>query len=355
MALNMMVWEVEGNSLKVIAKTKLDNEGRLEDWIARDSSILGLDLLIIGRQVTTYFGGRIDLLAVDSQGDIVILELKRDKTPRDIVAQVLDYASWIDSLMPKDIDEIATAYLKENLTTAFNSHFGAALPEVINSNHSMVIIASELDESSERIVQYLANRHNLNINATYFNFFNNDRMELLGRSWLMDPEDLIERSDAITKAPWSGYWFVNVGEGPHRNWDDCREYGFISAGQGVRYSGALKKLKVGDKIFAYMKGIGYVGYGEVNKEAGMVKDFIVHNKDEKQLIDLPLKQSNMRENADNPDLSEWVVGIQWLKTFKREEAKTFMGVFANQNIVCKLRHQATLDFLKKEFNVKEAE
>jgi RecB family endonuclease NucS len=132
MSLNMTVWDVDGNNLKVIGKSKLDNESRLEDWVARDSSILGLDLLIIGRQVTTYFGGRIDLLAIDSQGDIVILELKRDKTPRDIVAQVLDYASWIDGLSPKDIDEIATAYLKENLTTAFNSHFGSALPEVIN-------------------------------------------------------------------------------------------------------------------------------------------------------------------------------------------------------------------------------
>jgi len=172
---------------------------------------------------------------------------------------------------------------------------------------------------------------------------------------LMDPEDLIERSEAITKAPWSGYWFVNVGEGPHRNWDDCREYGFISAGQGARYSSALKKLKVGDKVFAYMKGIGYVGYGIVNREAAMVKEFVVDKSDDKKLLDVDLKQPNMKENADNPDLSEWVVGIQWSKTFKREEAKTFAGVFANQNIVCKLRHQSTLDFLKKEFNVKESE
>jgi hypothetical protein len=43
------------------------------------------------------------------------------------------------------------------------------------------------------------------------------------------------------------------------------------------------------------------------------------------------------------------------QTFKREEAKTFTGIFANQNIVCKLRHQPTLDFLKKEFNVKETD
>jgi len=36
---------------------------------------------------------------------------------------------------------------------------------------------------------------------------------------------------------------------------------------GERYSRPLKHLKIGAKLFAYMKGIGYVGYGEVTKEA----------------------------------------------------------------------------------------
>lgn len=43
------------------------------------------------------------------------------------------------------------------------------------------------------------------------------------------------------------------------------------------------------------------------------------------------------DNSDSPTLSEWAVAIKWLKAFPREEAKTFKGVFANQNIVCKLR------------------
>ena len=41
--------------------------------------------------------------------------------------------------------------------------------------------------------------------------------------------------------------------------------------------------------------------------------------------------------------------VEWLKTFPREEAKTFNGVFANQNIVCQLRHPETVEFLKREF------
>jgi len=131
---------------------------------------------------------------------------------------------------------------------------------------------------------------------------------------------------------WSGYWFANVGEGPHRNWDDNRHYGFISAGQGTKYSHFLKRLKVGDKLFAYMKGLGYVGYGEVTREAVMIKDAFVE-RESKRLLELPLQAKLANEHSDDPELSEWTVGVKWIRSYPAEEAKTFKGVFANQNVV----------------------
>jgi RecB family endonuclease NucS len=47
------------------------------------------------RHSSAPIGGRIDLLCINGDGDIVIVELKRDKTPREITAQALDYASWV--------------------------------------------------------------------------------------------------------------------------------------------------------------------------------------------------------------------------------------------------------------------
>jgi hypothetical protein len=151
-------------------------------------------------------------------------------------------------------------------------------------------------------------------------------------------------------AVWSGYWFVNVGEGPHRNWDDNRAYGFISAGQGAKYSNFLKRLKVGDKIFAYMTKLGYVGFGEVIREAVMIKDFFV-DEESKSLLELPLKAKKADENSDSSELSEWAIGIKWLRSFPAEDARRFKGAFANQNIVCELRHAETVDFLEQEFGV----
>jgi Endonuclease NucS len=271
MAFTMTLWENPAESLVELPKQKLDQEDRLETWIEKDSSLLGLDLLIFGRQVRTPFGSRIDLLAIDQEGDVVIIELKRDKTPREVVAQVLDYASWVNNLTPKEINDLASSYLGDTLANAFKKRFEASLPESINLNHKMVVVASELDDSSERIVHYLASRHSLDINVVFFTCFKVDGKELVGRSWLMDPGEVEERSEGKRNLPWSGFWFVNVGENEYRNWDDSRKYGFLSSGFG--YGNALKKLKTGDKVFAYMKSLGYVGFGEITKEAVMAKDF----------------------------------------------------------------------------------
>lgn len=49
---------------------------------------------MLDRQVETDYGTFIDILALDGEGVRHVIELKRDKTPRDIVAQALDYGSW---------------------------------------------------------------------------------------------------------------------------------------------------------------------------------------------------------------------------------------------------------------------
>jgi hypothetical protein len=112
----------------------------------------------------------------------------------------------------------------------------------------------------------------------------------------------------------------------------------------------MKKLKPGDQVFAYMKGLGYVGFGTVTQSAMMARDFTPAGSD-RRLLDLQLKQPGMSDNKDDPASSEWVVGVKWEKTFERDQAKRFQGIFANQNIVCLLRDTATADFLRKEFGI----
>ena len=65
----------------------------LEDWLVTDISAVDPGLMVIGRQVVTGFGGVMDLLCIDRNGDLVVVELKRGRTPRDVTAQALDYSS----------------------------------------------------------------------------------------------------------------------------------------------------------------------------------------------------------------------------------------------------------------------
>lgn len=201
---DIKIWGIDGeNRLKEIKRSPLDLEKRLETWIENDICILSEDYLIIGRQVLTDFNKYIDLLCLDLNGDIVIVELKRDTTPRDVVAQALDYASWINDLSRDKIFEIANEYFKntKSLEQAFKEKFGKDLPEVLNANHSMLIVASTIDPSTERIVQYLSEKYGVGINVIQFQYHNQEGKEFLSRVFLLEPETVESRQSSKRKTP----------------------------------------------------------------------------------------------------------------------------------------------------------
>jgi len=197
---DIRIWEVlDGDDLREIQKAKLNLEERIESWLENDISIIANDLLVIGRQVETDFGGVIDLLCLEANGDLVIVELKRDKTPREITAQTLDYASWVKDLSNDKITEIANKYLGNRgpLEEAFKRRFGEDLPEILNEHHNMLVVASEIDSSTERIIKYLSDYYGVGINAATFHYFHDrDQQEFLARVFLIEPSQ-VERSTQI--------------------------------------------------------------------------------------------------------------------------------------------------------------
>jgi len=190
MADEIRLWRVGPNHHRSeIRHASLDLEARLEEWLARDISILDPALLIIGRQVETDFGGYIDLLCIDMAGDLVAVELKRDKTPREITAQVLDYGSWVADLSNESVTRIAETYLRDiGFAQAFRDRFGTDVPDTLNSDHRMLVVGAQIDASSERIITYLSEKHGVNINAATFQYFRAvDGAEFLARVFLIEP------------------------------------------------------------------------------------------------------------------------------------------------------------------------
>lgn len=345
------LWSIGSEGLRVLSTERLNSEDRLEGWLEADIGLLSDDLLIIGRQVSTAHGGRIDLLGINSEGAVSIIELKRDKTPRDIVAQVLDYASWVRRLDTPKIHEIGNAYWKaksKNFIDVFQDKFDRFPPEPLNASHSMIIVASSLDSASQRIVEYLSQEHDIGINTAFFTIFSDGERQYLSADWLMDQEEVVERTERKVRAPWTGFKYVNAGESENRSWSDMRRYGFVAAGHGPRWSRQLvERLEPDDTVYVYQKSAGYVGFGRVLGKAMMARDFLV---DGKPLLECDLDQPGFKHHYDDPELSEYVVPVEWHKTFSVAEAKTFPGVFASQHVVCRLSDPATLSFLETAFH-----
>ncbi len=360
MAIEIGIWRL-GKQLQRLASSSLVLESKLEDTLAQDISVLAPGFMLIGRQVPTNHGKFIDILALGSDGKVTVVELKRDKTPREVVAQLLDYASWVQDLSYEDIASIYSSnHDGKKLEEGFADAFGGSAPEEINQEHELLIVATELDAATERIIGYLTDNYGVPLNAVFFRCFKDGDNEYMARSWLIDPEEAEVKS---TKAPtkkgreaWNGKdFYVSIGEGPTRTWNDCRKYGFISGGGGKWYSQTLKNLFPGARVFVNVPGTGYVGAGVVKETAVHVRDFHVE-RDGKScpVLSLPLEASGMDANSDDPDASEYLVKVEWLKAVPKEQAYWEKGLFAIQHTACKLRNRFTIDRLTQHFGLQDA-
>jgi hypothetical protein len=117
-------------------------EAHLETWIDRVPDALDDDFLPIGRQVQTRWGTYIDLLGIDSKGDLVVCELKRGRTPRETVAQAIEYAAWSSTLSYDAVTELAAVRYgsRELFAEAFRGRFGQELPKTLNPHFSPYVV-----------------------------------------------------------------------------------------------------------------------------------------------------------------------------------------------------------------------
>lgn len=360
MAVEMAVWRMTDDGPHPLASSPLDLEERLEDMLAADPSMSGIDLLVIGRQVRTGFGGSIDLLGLDADGRAHVLELKRDRTPRDVVAQALDYGSWVKDLSLEDLEQIYLDYYGEetDLDGAFAERFGSPLPDVVNADQQFTIAASELDPISDRIVEFLAESYDVPINAVFFRHFSDDGRDYLARTWLLDPQqagDKAARPSRSKSRPWNGRdFYVVLGRKERSNrWSIASKYGLLTAGGGSRYWKPLRHLAPGKRVFAYVGKVGYVGIGRVTGTMIPARDARVEiDGQQHPAIDQP-EFEKIRQGAvsDDPEVTEMAVPVEWTVSRRLEEAVFEKGLFSSPVTACKLRDENTIKTVEAAFGL----
>lgn len=360
MPIDHSLWTV-GDPPRRLAESQLPSESLLHRMIQAAPELLSPDWMLIGSEVPAY-GGRLDLLAIAPDASLVLIELKRDRTPREVVAQALDYASWVESLQPAEIAAIYRNYAGgADLSQAFTARFGQALPEEeLNATHSIVIVAAELDPASERIVQYLADR-DIPINVLFFRIFQGPEGQLLSRAWLVDPVEAPpatrSREDVGKREPWNGEYYVSYGEGASRSWEEARKYGFITGGGGPWYSRTLKLLAPGDRVWVNIPGKGYVGAGTVTGPMEPLSSFTVRVGDQ----DLPAADVLTgghydRDQIDDEEYCAYFVPVHWQHTVPTDHAVRETGFFGNQNTVAAPKSpkwRTTVERLKELFPTDE--
>jgi hypothetical protein len=356
MPIEMSLWRLDGTAAIPVPSSSLDSEQRLERILEEDPSILGLEpLMIIGRQVKTDFGKRIDLLALDAEGDLYAIELKRDRTPREVIAQALDYGSWIQGLGYEEVAAIWSEYGKsgQSMEAALKDRFGEQAPDEVNTDHQLIIVASELDASTERIVDYLS-AYTIPINVVFFRYLRDEGVEYLARSWLLSPTE-VESRPGRKKRPWNGRdFYVAFGDGPERKWEDAVRFGFVSGGGDPWYSRSLNALEPGHRVFVHLPGKGYIAVGEVVEPSQPVGEFVVAvGDDELPILEAPgLVAEAMDHDAEDPEKCDWVVRVRWLQI--GEVPHWEPGLFANQNTAARLRDTDTILKLEKHFGLDSA-
>jgi len=207
--------KVETGRLMHAKFSSLKLEEHLENWLENSPWAIAQEtLLIIGRQTTVSDGAYRrfpDLLAIDKDGFLTIIELKKGRTPREVVAQILEYASWAERLDDEDIASIARDYWQKiegnsekNLAQAFMDAFESDAPATFNQRQRLFIAAEEITDDVAGVCRYLRTSYGMDISCVSFTLYETESGEIL-----IDSEKVVGMEDiedpVNTQIPrWSG-------------------------------------------------------------------------------------------------------------------------------------------------------
>jgi len=138
-------------------------------------AILDEELMIIGRQVTTNLNTYLDLLGLDRTGNSAVIELKRDRTPRDTIAQTLEYASYIEQLDYNQLERIYQNYTEnkeESLADQHRTFFDLEEGDAVNFNKEqhLIVVGSDISREIRQQASFL-NRKGIPTTCVEFYYF----------------------------------------------------------------------------------------------------------------------------------------------------------------------------------------
>lgn len=200
----MEVYLVEQDDMKRVPESELDREAKLEQRLVRtDGAKIGdVEVLYVGRQGSPGEGGIFDILGVDERGDTVVVELKRGRAPRDVVAQALEYAGEIRNVDYDYLDERYREFLRDeqgytdpseilSLREAHREYFDLEEPlseREFNDDQRLVVVGTDFGDVVLNMADFLR-EHGIDVVAVEYSTYRDDEegVELLTTDGIRRP------------------------------------------------------------------------------------------------------------------------------------------------------------------------
>lgn len=152
--INQSTNSIQPLTRRTFAELGFKERAHLQEWIAGNPLALGEKLLIIQKEFSDFSetNERLDLLALDKNGNLVIIENKLDDSGRDVTWQALKYASYCSTLTKEEIRNIFQNYLD---STASGKNAVEMLNEFFeDSDYSEIVLNQRM---TQRIILIAAN------------------------------------------------------------------------------------------------------------------------------------------------------------------------------------------------------
>jgi hypothetical protein len=114
-------YNTKSNDIEICKKTDFTSHNilerqHIEKWIEKSPDILGEDLLIVTNEYNKFdkTNERLDLIALDKEGNVVVIELKRDDSGKNVDLQALKYAAYCSTLTLDELCIIYKNYIDKN-------------------------------------------------------------------------------------------------------------------------------------------------------------------------------------------------------------------------------------------------
>ena len=196
------LWQIGDSGPVKISESRVSIEKQLEEWIEADPSLIRTGLTIVARQLPVE-GGYLDLLALDPQGRWVVVEIKRGELRREVIAQVIDYASSLTLLEPDELREKTNAYLQargETIEAVLAERSAEDALDIDGRELALVVVGTGKAAGLERMTEFLATQYHIPLSVVTFGVFETENGNQILVRELTEPEVEIVKPPII-KSP----------------------------------------------------------------------------------------------------------------------------------------------------------